>query len=220
MRALRTALIVAISSTLSCAMLTSGDGFQRRRLKPIDGLERVEFPLPGVLELREDHRIGSYDAFLIPDASLSYRRGSSKLTRPAERVFLGLLKESIVKGSEAAAIPIEQEPGACVMEINLAVSRLNLDVADRADQLAELTLVMQFRDSTSRMPLLRYAAEKRVPNPKEGVSHDKQIRRGLDRIVGEMDLSAALRSSGLADDTINPGCQGTLAARGRAAQLR
>lgn len=217
MRVIEALLILAISSTLSCAMLTSGDTAPSMRLRAIDGLERVEIPMPGVLELREDHRIGGYDAFVIPDASLSYKRGSSRLTRDAERVFLKLLKESLIEASEAAVVPIEQEPGACVMEISLTVSRMDLDVGIRADQLAELTLIMQFRDSVSRDPLLRYATVNRVPNPSEGATHDRQIRRGLDRIVKEMDISRAFRSAGLADDTIIPGCKGTLADRGRAA---
>ena len=38
-----------------------------------------------------------------------------------------------------------------------------------------------------------------------------------DRIVREMNIAGPFRDAGLADDTVLPGCQGTLAARGRAA---
>jgi len=187
------------------------------RLRAIDGLETVEIPMPGVLELREDHHIGSYDAFLIPDASLSYKRGSLQLSPRAQTVFLTHLKGSLVNASQAARVPIVDEPGACVMEVRLILSRMELDVGDRADHLAEFTLSMQFRDSVSRELLLRYSTVDRVTNPGKGVTHDKQLRRGLDRIVEEMDITSAFRSTGFADDTINPGCKGTLAARGRAA---
>jgi hypothetical protein len=217
MRPLETSLILAIVVTMGCANASIGDAFKRRRMKPIDGLERVDVALPGILEVREDHRIGSYDAFLIPPATLSYTRGSVPLSPPAKRAFLSLLRESIVEASEAAVIPVEDNPGPCVMEIQLRVSGLNLELTDRADQLVELTLVMQFRDSMSGMPLLRYATENRVPNPADGVTQDQQIRKGLRQIVADMNIAGAFRATNYADDTINPGCKGTLAARGRAA---
>jgi hypothetical protein len=221
MTVFRASLIVAIAATIGCEVFSTGDAFNRRRIRPIDGLERIEISLPGVLEVREDHRIGSYDAFLIPAASLSYNRGSVPLTPPAKRAFLKLLRESMIAASEAAAIPVQQEPGPCVMAIELRVSGLNLEGADRADQLVELTLVMQFRDSVSGMPLLRYATENQVPNPMDGVTQDQQIRKGLRRIVADMNIAGAFRATGYADDRINPGCNGTLAARGReAAQQR
>jgi len=217
MSAFRALLTVAIASTMSCAVFSTGDAFSRRRVRPIDGLERLQVSLPGVLEVREDHRIGSYDALLIPPATLSYKRGSPPLTPPAKRAFLSLLRESMIDATRAAAIPVEQAPGPCVMTIDLRVSGLNLELTDRADQLVELTLVMQFRDSMSGMPLLRYATDNRVPNPNRGVTQDQQIRKGLRRIVAEMNIAGAFRATGYADDTINPGCKGTLAARGRAA---
>ncbi len=190
---------------------------QRLRLRTYDELERVEAGLPGVLELRPDHRIGGYDALLIPRPSLGYKRGSLRLTRAGERAFLDLLQNSLVGATTAAAVPLAEGPGECVMEVRFEVMRMNLDTDRDADQLAELLLVMEFRDSTSREPLLRYAKLDRVPSPSEGVSHDTQIRRGLDRVVAEMNLATALRPAGLADDALIPGCQGTLAARGRAA---
>jgi len=73
----------------------------------------------------------------------------------------------------------------------------------------------------SGMPLLRYATENQVPNPMEDITQDQQIRKGLRRIVADMNIAGAFRATGYADDTINPGCKGTLAARGReAAQQR
>lgn len=211
--------LVLVGMSWGCAAFEPGS-FERplaERLRPIDGLDRVEVPIPGVLEIREQHGIGGYDALLIPDASLRYRPGSLRLSRDAERIFLGLLRESIVDATQAAAIPLVDEPGECVMEISLGVLRLDLDIDRRADQLAEMILVMEFRDSSSRQPLLRYARVGRVQNPEQDRSHDQQLRRGLDAIVERMNLANVLRPANLADEIIRPGCRGTLAARGRAA---
>jgi len=183
-------------------------------------LERVEIPLPGILEIRADHGIGSYDALLIPNATLRYERESLKLTRFARQIFLSLLVETLTEASRAASIPIVDEPGPCVMEINLEVLGLHLAVGDSAERLAELTLVMEFLDSTSREPLLRYATENHVPNPKEDTTHNEQLKQGLTQIIADMNLAGPFRSAGLGDDTIAAGCNGTLAAIGRAAQTR
>ena len=74
---------------------------------------------------------------------------------------------------------------------------------------------MQFVDSASGAPLLRYAHDSLVPNPNEGVSHDEQIREGLRRVIADMDITTAFRQSGYDKQPIMPECQGTLAAVGR-----
>lgn len=217
MRASRIISILALALLGGCAWLAEPNERVRARLPPVDGLQRVSAELPGILEVREDHHIGSYDALLIPEASLSYKRGSLRLSSDAERVLLDLLRDSIVEASIAAAVPVVEAPSECAMEIDLWVSGLDLQVREGSEQLASLTLVMEFRDSMSRRPLLRYAADDRVPNPTGGETPDHRIRRGLDRIVGEMNIAGPFRASGFASDSILPGCNGTLAARGRAA---
>ena len=148
---------------------------------------------------------------------MSYKRKSLRLTFDGERAFLALFRDSIVQATQRAAPPIVEQPGPCVMKIRLHVARMDLESARYRDPLAELTLIMQFNDSMSGEPLLRYAKLDQVPHPGEGITQDRQIRLGLDRIVAEMDLSASLRPAGLAQDVEDPICKGTLAARGRAA---
>lgn len=212
MRSVGVGLLLTLVGIAGCASVSS-DLRSLLGLEP--GLQRVEADLPGVLELRDDHRIGGFDALLIPPATISYRYESLELTRAAERTFLSLLRESLVEATEAAAIPIVETPGPCVMEVRLRVSKLDLDYDDDAEQLADMTVVMQFRDSTTRLPLLRYAAPDRVPSPQEGVTRDARLRRGLARIVRELNVARALGGSGIGDDQLRPGCEGTLAKRGR-----
>ena len=220
MRVHRTFVIFLVSSLLGCAYFANEEPQSRTRLHNIDGLVRVDAPLEGILEIRPDHHIGSYDALLFPEASISYERGSLELSRSAERAFLSRLRNSLVTAAEAAGVPIARQRAACVMEVRLRVSRMKIDVGDRADQLAELTLVMHFRDSLSRASLLRYALDTRVPTPEDQLSPDAQMREGLDEIIAEMNITNAMRETGFADDTALPGCNGTLAAIGRAAAER
>jgi hypothetical protein len=220
MRVLVSLILFALVSAIGCASPESDGPADRIRLQSVDGLDRVEIDLPGILEIRKDHRIGRYDALLIPVPSMSYENDSLRLTPDGQHAFLTLLRDSIVEASQRAALPVVEQPGPCVMEISLQVSRMDLETALYGDQLAELILIMQFRDSVSGEPLLRYAKQDRVPHPEKGITPDQQIRRGLDRIVAEMDLSTALRPAGLAQDVTDPVCKGTLAARGRAASER
>jgi hypothetical protein len=216
MSARRAVPILVLVCLTGCAWLP--DWGERRDAGPAEaeGLERVEADLPGILDVRADHHIGSYDALLIPEASLAYERRSLRLTRDAERVLLAMLRSSIVAASIAAAVPVVDEPARCAMEIDLRVAGFDLQIDDDSPQLAKLTLVMEFRDSMTRQLLLRYAAEDRVPSPTGGETPDRRIRRGLDRVVADMNIAAPFRASGFANDTVLAGCKGTLAARGRA----
>lgn len=215
--------VLLLSPSLGCTQLSAVSGSSRPSAssapssRSLDGLERVEIDMPGVLELRTNHRIGGYDQFLIPKATLSYERNSLRLTREAQSVFLSLLRTSLVNASTAAGIPIVSKPGPCTMEVELDVVDLDLDLAHAKTDLAQLTVVMQFRDSMSRQRLLRYAASDHVTKPADGADTDSKLQQGFDRVVADMDLAPALRGSGLADDAIIPGCSGRLAALGRAA---
>ena len=56
-----------------------------------------------------------------------------------------------------------------------------------------------------------------IPN-RQGANRKRLLRKGFDEIVEKMDLSTALRSAGLADDEVRPGCDGLMAKLGREAQ--
>ena len=182
--------------------------------KTIDGLERVEVDMPGVLFLREEHGIGGYDEFLIPPSTISYRRSSRKLPRVMEAEFLALLEQSLVDAAEDAEIAVVREPDACVMQVAMNLIDVEVDRRGR-DGLGRMTLLMEFRDASTGAPLLRYATENRVPQPEEGVSRPDQFRAAFDEMVADMEISGALRAAGLGDDSVPPGCRGTLAERGR-----
>jgi hypothetical protein len=81
--------------------------------------------------------------------------------------------------------------------------------------MAAMTPIMQLVDSASGAPLLRYAYESLVPNPREGVSYEEQISEGLRRVIADMDIATAFRQSGYDEQPIMPECNGTLAAVGR-----
>ncbi len=216
----RIALVGIVCSALifGCASRRDDSSLHVKRLRSVDGLERVDFASAGTLELRENHGIGGYDKLLVPDASITFLLESQRLTKPARRIFLEMLRSSFVDAIEVVNLPVVDEPGQCVMEIDLAAIGFDLTTERHADQLVTLTMVMQFRDSESGDLLLRYSTEHLIANPENGATHDTKLREGLDEIVRDLNLAGSLRGAGLADDAIRPGCDGTLAQLGRRAQ--
>ena len=218
MRRTTVATILTLWMTFGCRSAPPHSVPPQHPLPPIGGLERVDIAVPGVLELRENHGIGSYDALLLPQATLRYRPESQRLTPDAREVFLSMLHRTLVDATHAASIPIVTEPGPCVMEIEFDVVRMFIDVSERSKQVAHLVLVMQFRDSASGDLLLRYATENEIATGGPDIPNREQLRKGLAAMMRNMDLAGPLRGAGLADDAISPECNGTLAAIGRAAQ--
>lgn len=204
--------LVFASSMLGCAVGGSPteDGPQVAE----SGLVVTEVDMPGMLLVREDHGIGSYDAFLIPPAVLSYRRGSSELPDDLEEVFKVQLEQTLIDAADQAEIPIVREPGACVMVIALGLLDVDVERRSSADPVGEMTVAMEFRDSQSGQPLLHYEAAQSVANDRSGDDPPRQVIRGFDRMLREMQLAGALRAAGLTDGAVRPECDGLLAQRG------
>ncbi len=204
--------LVFASSLLGCAG-SGGPADEGPRVAK-SGLVETEIDMPGMLFVRKDHGIGSYDAFLVPPASLSYRRGSSDLPDDLEEVFKAQLEQTLIDAAEKAEIPVVREPGACVMVVALGLLDVDVERRSSADPVGELTLAMEFRDSQSGEPLLHYQAAQTVANDRSGDDPARQVIRGFDRMVREMQLAGALRAAGLTDGAVRPECDGLLAQRG------
>ena len=104
------------------------------------------------------------------------------------------------------------------MAIEVGLLHLDLERSSYGKSMGRLTLAMEFSDSQSGEPLLRYATRNRIANPGEGVTRRRQLRASFHEMLDRMDLSVSLRGAGLADDEIRAPCRGTLAQRGRQAQ--
>ena len=179
----------------------------------VDGLINKETTVGGNLFLREDHGIGGYDQFLIPEAVIFYRRGSRKLSGGMEQEFLATLEQTLYDAANDADVKIVREPARCAMQISLAI--INVDLNRRGKGFdGTMTLAMEFRDSVSGETLLRYATEntiERADTPQDM----SDLRRHFEKMVERLDIAPALEAAELADSELRPGCDGVLAQRGR-----
>lgn len=224
MRDLAVFLVVILITSLALGCGTTPDGTSsgseksssRGRTKTVDGLVKTEIDMPGVLFLREDHGIGSYDAFLVPRASITYKRRSKHLDPELEEEFTATLEQSLIDLAEAADVPVVRSPGACVMLVGVALVNVEVARSTSSGALAQMTAVMEFRDSMSGQPLLRYATQNLLKRQGPG-TQSRQLQRAFDEVMVDMDIGRAMTVAGLGDNQIRPGCNGTLAKRGRAA---
>ncbi len=210
--------IAVLIASLGCetpAGSSSGSDSKPRRSskssRTVDGLVETKIDMPGVLFIREDHGIGGYDAFVIPPVAVNYKRTSKRLSQELENELKTLLRDSLTDGATRSGVPIQEKPSKCAMQIGLAL--YNVSIARRSDteSLGEMTLVMEFRDSISGQPLLRYATKSRIENRPGGGNRVRQLRKGFDRMVAQMDLRNALVAAGLDDKARRPGCEGLMA---------
>ncbi|MBW2426933.1 MAG: hypothetical protein JRG86_22005 [Deltaproteobacteria bacterium] len=173
--------------------------------------------MPGVLFVREDHGIGSYDACLIAREGIAYQRGSRRLELEMEEEFKAHLEQSLFDLSEESGIPIVRSPAACVMLVGVALVNVDLERNDSAQLLGEMTLAMEFRDSLSAQPRLRYATRNHIEKDVGGSDRRAQLRQSFDEMLARMNVASALQAAGLGDREIREGCEGMLAEIGRGA---
>jgi hypothetical protein len=226
------ACICALIASLGCA--TAGGETSRTRqggetakvekrggkvVKTVDGLVKQQVNMAGVLFLRPDHAIGSYDAFLIPPVAVNYRRKSRHLSSELEEEFKTQMRQSLIDAATAADIPVVEQTGQCVMQIGMSIVDVDLKRSHSSSTLGQMTLLMEFRDSTSRQPLLRFATLNQIKNEQRSGSRNRQLRKSFDEMLERMELSGALAEAGLTGGPIREGCQGLLAQRGAAAPV-
>lgn len=205
-------LILSLTIVALGCGTTTGDGkpSERRQDTTGDGLVRVETNKPGDLYLRDNHGIGGYDAIAIAPAFVNYRRSSTKLEPDVEDAHLAALEQALFDAAEDANVEIEYAAGNCVITVGIGFMNVMLAKSDRADVLAEMTLVIQYQDSVSGEALLRYIAPTRVEHEPEGVSREDQIRASFDRMIAEVDIITALRAATTSPSPPRAGCQGNL----------
>ena len=200
----------ALIASLGCGTPNGGGGSSPTTTA--DGLVKTDIDMPGALYVRDDHGIGSYDAFLVPPVAIHYKPKSDKLEMEEE--LKTLLRESLVDAMERNEIPVEDTAGPCVMQVGLVLYNVNVPKRRRADTLGTMTLVMEFRDSTSGQPLLRYSLPNRIERKGVG-NRERQLRRGFDKMVDQMNVGQAMVAAGLYDQETRAGCHGTMAKRAK-----
>jgi len=156
-----------------------------------DGLHRVDNVPNGVLLVRPNYGLDSYDEFEVGEVVVTLKRGSEVLDKDElERVkarYVQVVRDALTQLDRAEVA----ERGPCVVHVNLALVDLNLERArssagssvSMVGSLGAVTLLIEFRDSQTGEALLRYARRRSIegatfmgPTPGAGSSLKRVLK--------------------------------------------
>jgi Protein of unknown function (DUF3313) len=187
-----------MGGALGCA----GDGTTRASSQyaqsTSDGLQLARSTKRSVLWVKPDHHLGRYDAVIVQVAGFRYADGQPPLDPEQEKevgqILAGVLAEITANGP----VGIATAPGPCVAVVNVGLKDLRLHTSDSGgagssssfvSSFGSATLVVEFRDSVSDAPLLRYMAARGLgggPGTGRSGANLPRLGRALGEIVTEM----------------------------------
>lgn len=163
------ACLVGIGSgTFGCA----GDAGSSRMPPPvgaatINGLQLARSTKHSLLWVKPDHHLGRYDAVIVHVAGFLYADGQRPLEPAQEDEVSQILAGALAGITANGPVGIAETPGPCVVVVNIGLKDLRLHTSDTSSagsnssfvsSFGSATLVVEFRDSMSGTPLLRYMA--------------------------------------------------------------
>lgn len=163
-----------------------------------DGLELARYTKRSVLWVKPDHHLGRYDDVIVQVAGFLYAEGQPSLDADAEREVGQMLKGALAGITADGPVGIATAPGPCAVVVNVGLKDLRLHTPDAAvagsstsfvTSFGTATLVVEFRDSLTDTPLLRFMAARGLGGgPGTGQSGPNLARLGktLGEIVTEM----------------------------------
>lgn len=127
------------------------------------GLVRIaskETREPGNLYAHPTRSIDDYDDFLLSDVAISYAPREQKLSEEEMRRLRSMAYEIVNRQIPAAGQLAVDKPGPCT--VTLGVQLNGLEFPDRSDENGHTTVVMEFKDSMSGDPIVRYEQRRQL----------------------------------------------------------
>ena len=168
-----------------------------------DGLQLVQSTKRTRLWVKPDHHLGRYDFVMIAGIGFAYGKGQESLDNDQEDQIGEMLKNAIGGITKSGPVGAAAEPGSCVVAVQLGLRDLVLHINDKpsgssisfVSSFGSATMVIEFRDSTTDVPLVRYIVNRGLG----GGPGTGQLGANLDRLgrtLGEMvtDMTTELQT--------------------------
>lgn len=166
----------------------------------MEGLDTLDTDFPGVLLVKPDHEMASYDYVMVDPIVLTYRTSSLRFTSSETENLRTYLREAVARELvNLEPSQIVTQPGPCVLRMQTAFIDLELpDLPDRAtaatafvDSFGTVTLVHQILDSETGELLLRYVGRWRAAGGQVVGGGDPWVHmsRTLDRMLHQLQES-------------------------------
>ena len=163
-------------------------------------IERLDISIPGVLLVKPEHYLASYDQLMVDPIIVTFARGSAKLGRTDTKRLEIYLREATARELVNVDVSkIVSQPGPCVMRMQTAFLDVVLPLRDVPsdahttfiDSFGSVTLVHELRDSTTGTVLLRYMGRRRAPGGSAVgfVAPWSGLKRTFDRMLSDLQQS-------------------------------
>ncbi|MFK7896809.1 MAG: hypothetical protein AB8G23_13285 [Myxococcota bacterium] len=154
------ALLIALGTLNSgCAQVAP----EMRAKETSDGLVVAQDTRRAILWVRPDHHLGRYDNVMVNVEGFLYARGQEPLDYAQEERIEEMLEEVFSELTSSGPVNATSTPGPCTVTINLGLKDLKLHTSDHigastsfVSSFGSTTMVVEFRDSSTDLPLLRY----------------------------------------------------------------
>ena len=190
---------------LLCGLLgCAGDGTPRANppvssriaQRTSDGLDLARSTNRSVLWVRPDHHLGRYDDVIVQVAGFLYAARQAPLDPSQEKQVGQMLAGALAGITANGPVGIATAPGPCVVVVNVGLKDLRLHTSDESgsstsfvSSFGSATLVVEFRDSLTNTPLLRFMAARGLgggPGTGQSGANLPRLGRALGEIVTEM----------------------------------
>jgi hypothetical protein len=132
-----------------------------------DGLVEVSRTRSSGLWVKSDHHLGRYDDVLINVAGFLYEQGQEPLKAKQEREIRAMLAQAVLGITASGPVGVASRSGSCVVRVDVGLKDLRLHMASDTgssvsyvSSFGATTMIVEFRDSLSNTPLVRYAAHR------------------------------------------------------------
>ncbi len=155
MRLSRILLVLGGFLAMGCAT-----GKPKTEMDP-SGLVRIDTKGPGNLFAHPSRSIDHYDDILVGEVNLDYAPKQEPLSQDDLRRFQTMAYGIIVRQIPAAGQLSAREPGPCTVKLGVQFDDLEFP-GSRARQNGSTVVILEFRDSQSGDPVVRYAQQREL----------------------------------------------------------
>ena len=161
-----------------------------------DGLQLVRSTPRSRLWVKPDHALGHYDDILVTGIGFAYGSGQERLNDAQEAQIGSMLREALAGITKDSPVGQVSAEGPCVVALQLGLKDIFLHISETSgssvsyvSSFGSATMVVEFRDSTTDVPLLRYAANRGLgggPGTGQLGANLTRLGRALSTMVEDM----------------------------------
>ncbi len=212
------ALVLAVAG---CSRAPAAAPAPHKSNAHVDGLERVENSAGGLLLVKRDHHMASYDQLMVDPVAVTFAGGSSRLSRSeTQRLEAHLRKATAQELVNVDPSKVVTAPGPCVVRMQTAFVDLELppgrtltgSSSGFVKSHGSVTLVHEVRDSMTGTVLMRYVGRVRAEGgPTVGTSSWRGLSRTFYKMLSALQ-EALVESVPISTATEGPlaQCQGLI----------